>query len=403
MPPANDLTIVVTTSPIPSIPSTALLEALFASLDRCVPQLACCQAIIVCDGIGTVLGSGETPNWKCSKVNPLHVGLYAEYVQNVQRLAHAQKRRPCTVLALNERRGCGLAVDAALASVVTPFVMVVQHDQLFLRGFDVLGVLGAMHSAPTTLRYISLQSRTTLHYSRRVAERFGFQLTELRQAPLGSPLLPLLMWYDKPHIVWTDYLRTRVYASGILRPGDFVEDVFGRAQMEDIKKHGMDAHSRYGTWVLCDDDTSPVTYHLSGRKVLAQQATATPRHAAEEACTTSIDAVCAAGGGAATSTAHAIAPLVAAPIPPSSSTASSSWDWAESRRSIHASVPGLAPPVCTAQPGGDPAAPPDLSTRRFRGVCFRCQTKGHSFRHCPLNSDSYSSDQQSACAQNATR
>ena len=108
-----------------------------------------------------------------------------------------------------------------------------------------------------------------------VAERFGFQLTELHQAPLGSPLLPLLMWYDKPHIVWTDYLRTRVYACGILRPGDFVEDVFGRAQMEDIKKHGMDAHSRYGTWVLCDDDTSPVTYHLSGRKVLAQQATAT--------------------------------------------------------------------------------------------------------------------------------
>ena len=49
---------------------------------------------------------------------------------------------------------------------------------------------------------------------------------------LNSPLLPLLMWYDKPHIVSVEYLRNHVYIDGALSLGDFVEDVLGRPQLE---------------------------------------------------------------------------------------------------------------------------------------------------------------------------
>ena len=68
-----DLTIIVTTSPIPSMPSTALLEALLKSFDNVVVEQ--CRTIIVCDGIGEVVDG--KPNWKRSRVNPEHVLSYA--------------------------------------------------------------------------------------------------------------------------------------------------------------------------------------------------------------------------------------------------------------------------------------------------------------------------------------
>jgi hypothetical protein len=43
------LTVVVTTSPVPSNPSTAMIEELFQSFAMC-PGLSACRKIIVCDG-----------------------------------------------------------------------------------------------------------------------------------------------------------------------------------------------------------------------------------------------------------------------------------------------------------------------------------------------------------------
>lgn len=340
---AHDLTIVVTTSPIPSMPSTALLQALLKSFEN-VHDLSGCLVIIVCDGIGTVLRADEKPNWKCSRVNAEHVTAYQEYTANVERLAKCQQQR-CEVMVLQERHGCGLAVEAALALVKTPFVMVAQHDQLFLRNFDAGGVLAAMRAQPAALRYVGIQSRTTLRYKERVADRFGIALDRFDATP-DLPLLPLLMYYDKPHIVWTEHLHERVYVPGVLKPGDFVEDVLGRPQLEDIKTNGIDSHGKYGTWVLCDDDEVPATYHLSGRKVVAD-----------------------AGGPSQEEKALIAERLVSE---------TEATMWTANRVSIHADVPGLAAaapsvPAAAATAGG-----------KFKGVCYRCQAKGHSFRFCPL-------------------
>ena len=361
-PVSHDLTIVITTSPIPSIPSTALLEALLKSFEH-VNDLHGCKVIIVCDGIGIVLSTDAKPNWKCSKVNPKHVTAYKEYTSNVERLA-ACLQRPSEALVLHDRHGCGLAVKAALDRVQTPFVMVVQHDQLFLRNVNVGGVLAAMHAHPAVLRYVGIQSRTTLRYKERVADRFGIALDEFIAHPhLSSPLLPLLMYYDKPHIVWTEHLRERVYANGAVKPGDFVEDVLGRAQMEDIKANGIRAHGKYGTWVLCDDEDSPATYHLSGRKVVGDT-----------------------GGSRCEKTAIIAESLL-------HTEATTMWS-PTNRVSIHATVPGLA-----AAASSGPVIPDDAQTAssrdempsaagrgKFKGVCYRCQAKGHSFRFCPLAS-----------------
>ena len=393
--PSHELTIIITTSPIPSMPSTALLAALLHSLDA-VEELSGCAAIIVCDAIGTV-GAGP-PNYKRSCVMAEQVPLYSEYIGNVRALASRQTR-PCKVLVLSAWHGCALAVKAALDDGVASscrFVMLVQHDQLFLRGFDVCGVLAAMNAHPDVLKYVGLPSRTTLRYEERVAERFGLHLEPLQVPELSTPLLPLCMWYDKPHITWVEHLREHIYAereekdgSGPtrpFRPGDFVEDVFGRAQLEIVKRDGLGCLSGYGTWVLKveDEEEGPVTYHCSGRKVQAGSAEDSADGGALD-CRARIRAAPSATSAACVAAARSAAPSAtsAACVAAVHRTACM---WSEgSSTSIHAAVPGLAaPPV--ARGTVDPAADQALAARptaRFKGTCFRCKAKGHSFRYCP--------------------
>ena len=341
-PGTEDLTIVITTSPIPSMPSTALLQTCLSSLDN----VGKCPIIIVCDAIGQV--RDDPPNWKKGQVRPHHVKAYSEYVDNVRTIADAQQR-PCQLLSLSTWHGCALALQAALKLVSTRFVMLVQHDQIFLRDFDVRGVLGAMRAQPEVIRYVGIPSRTTLRYRARAAERFGLDLPALSLPEhLREPLLPLLMWFDKPHITSCAHLQHLYATTRGLVPGCFLEDVIGRPQLEEIKALGLGAHAKHGTWVV-EEDSRPVTYHLSGRKVQAEDRASRIR----------------AEGDAGVRSVTAMPAMHDGPV------------WAEATTSIYAAAPGLAPPPCAA-----PCAPPPSS--RFRGVCYRCQAKGHSFRFCPL-------------------
>ena len=60
---------------------------------------------------------------------------YAVFIANVRREAADPEHAlfGCEVLALGERHGFGLAVKRALEVVLTPYIMVVHHDQRFLR------------------------------------------------------------------------------------------------------------------------------------------------------------------------------------------------------------------------------------------------------------------------------
>eukprot|EP00873_Tetraselmis_striata_P016317 jgi/Tetstr1/436581/TSEL_025378.t1 len=376
------LTLVVTTSPLPSMPSIALLAALLRSL-ALTPDLGTCHRILVADGIGTVLdaspveqapptGKCGASNYKKSRVSAHEAGLYQQYIANIREAidnagrehdGHAEDRmwRGIELLALQEWHGFGQAVLAATRRVRTPYLLVVQHDQLLLERFHALPhVLAAMQAHPELLRYVGLPSRTTtVGYAERMQQRYGIALERLPLPELpGLPLLPLLMWYDKPHIVARQYLLDFVYcpeASGVaIRTGEFTEDVLGHHQLADIKQHGMAAHAKYGTWVL--DAQRPLVYHLSGRKVAAA----------------------ASGGGGQHGTRDR-----------SGNTAEGA-DWeslanSSGAASFYVNVAGLASPPASGDPAQPAQHPPGY---RFRGLCFHCNQKGHSFRFCPQREDS---------------
>ena len=187
-----------------------------------------------------------------------------------------------------------------------------QHDQQVVRAFDLRGALAAMRAHPVAIRYVGLCSLSTLDYGAKCHSKFGVVVAPFAapRARFGVPLLPLIFWYDKPHLVAARYYREAILPThGVLAPGgqggggggnagvggggvgvgvgarreeprgssngngngnrgyhpagvpsspfavgryEFIEETYGKAQRADIVAHGMAAHAKYGTWQLQD-------------------------------------------------------------------------------------------------------------------------------------------------------
>jgi len=180
------LTVVLVTSPTPSNPSTALLELVLGSL-ALVPGLCACRKIIVCDGYRELAARSAAPEaapkpgtwqhrrvaaaaagrtstvpkppltakWKSGRIDSAAAARYAEYIAAARRFCElASERRPaapatatgfsnCSVDAAGAHLGFAFAVERGLRQVRTPWVLVMQHDRKFNRGFD-LGTLLTM-------------------------------------------------------------------------------------------------------------------------------------------------------------------------------------------------------------------------------------------------------------------
>ena len=207
---AADLTVVVTTSAVRSNPSTAMLASTLESLNL-VPLLRAAPKLLVCDGCCVV----DKPQHKAGRVTAEEKLRYYELVRRVREAAESADPGPfsgLSVLELQTRVGFGFAVRRALAEVRTRFVMVVQHDQQIVRQFDLVGVLRAMLTHPDTVKYVGLCSESTQHYAKVVRCRYGMSLERTR-AYGGMPLLPLIFWFDKPHVAFTQHYRDVVFGS----------------------------------------------------------------------------------------------------------------------------------------------------------------------------------------------
>ena len=121
----------------------------------------------------------------------------------------------------------------------------------------------------------------------------------------------------------------------------------------------MGAHAKYGTWVL--DEPTPAIYHLSGRRALASASSshASPSERGEAKAAPVLDAASLAGSNSGS-------------------------------QSFVAAVDGLQPPGPAAAPIGS-GSEGQSPTYKFRGLCFHCDQKGHSFKFCPAKRDGASS------------
>ncbi|KAJ3527017.1 hypothetical protein NM208_g10918 [Fusarium decemcellulare] len=279
------LTVIITTSVTPSIPSTELVSAILESFDRHCPTLNTCKVIVVFDGYDQVV---DTARLKKGCVTPQQAADFSLYKQNVKNLIldkyhqhdgdatftqtdataeYGSPRGPSngvdysisqtidkniTFIEPARRLGFGLAVRSALRITETPYVWVQQHDWALISDLPIEPMLQIMKSHESDpeapIKYICLPAvRMQLYASSSDVCRFPV-LKELSrsltchfsppsQPETKVPLTPMYFWHDKPHLASTAHYLNRVFPTRLaMLRGDFIEDKIGqraRAQMKD--------------------------------------------------------------------------------------------------------------------------------------------------------------------------
>lgn len=176
MPPVKELlTIIVTTSPIKSHPSTQLLERTFDTFALAGEDFLDCPKVIVCDGfrqqdLGKVSKRHNNPKQAMRNgiVNEEQANNYKIFKQRLRKLCEEASNespfRNTRVEELDERMGYGFALRHSLRHCVsTHFVCVIQHDRTFMRQTPLYDVVHTMWRH-RTIKYVGFSMRSNLMY-----------------------------------------------------------------------------------------------------------------------------------------------------------------------------------------------------------------------------------------------
>ena len=206
------LTIIVTTSPIRSHPSTDMLETTFATFPYAGNEFAYdCHKVIVCDGCRVIEDDKDNTSSngreekkddattnrpkitrKYSNVKQtLRNGIatsdqaknYTEFKCRLRNLCEKANRptettnpfRNTQVVELEERHGYGFALRHALYHCVnTPYVCVIQHDRTFMRPTPIHRVVSTMDNDPQNkVKYVGMSMRSNLMYHDIFSGKYG--------------------------------------------------------------------------------------------------------------------------------------------------------------------------------------------------------------------------------------
>ncbi|KAF5485351.1 hypothetical protein CGCS363_v014525 [Colletotrichum siamense] len=309
-----DLTLIITTSPTPSAPSTELLDTVFQSVRQHCADLLSCRIIVVFDtydrigpvsrlkkGVVTEEGAQQYDAYK-KNVKTLVLGAYGH--SSDEELAQEQGEAeygfdgraalnltPFTVNSTKdykvsfvepaERLGFGLAVRTALRITTTPYVWVHQHDWTLVADIPIAPVLDIMKATDedeeAPVKYICLASVRMLEYAnsahahdypalRALTKKLKRDFTHPSHPNCTVPLTPMFFWHDKPHIASTKHYLSRVFPTRLAIPkGAFIEDVIGQRARTQMKEQSMWA--KWACWLYYPDEGKQLCLkHLDGRR-----------------------------------------------------------------------------------------------------------------------------------------
>ncbi|KAI0441113.1 hypothetical protein F4803DRAFT_436582 [Xylaria telfairii] len=310
--PSELVTLIITTSPTPSAPSTDLISDILASFKLHCPALLSCRVIVVFDTYDRI---GESMRLKKGQITAEGARAVEQYKANVKALildewypeaaqaaetVHGQGLaeygsphlaenhvalstlqtldKRVTFIEPAGRVGFGLAVRSALRMTETPYVWVQQHDWPLVRDIPLASLVDVMQASEgdTTVpvKYVCLPAIRMLSYA---ASAHVLQFPTLRALTAklkrdftasdgaGVPLTPLFFWHDKPHVASTAHYLARVFPSRLaIARGDFIEDSVGQRARTQMKEGNW---AKWACWLYYPADGREVCLqHRHGRK-----------------------------------------------------------------------------------------------------------------------------------------
>ena len=239
---ANKLTLITSTSAIPSNPSTQMLEITQKSLNR-IPEFKDCPRIIVFDGVPGHLVKRKEP--------------YEIYKKNVIELTKTDPDFANTKLIFcQEHKHLALALKEAMEHVTTPFVFVHQHDFKIIKPIDVVGLIRSMEENPN-LKHVRLNRRHVM------STKWDGRVDNVVEGPSYVPLTRTWGWSDNDHFspkkYYDDFIFPKIKRK---RP---MEKVIHPMQRRAERKN-RENHKIFGTYIYGELGNKPIIAHLDGKR-----------------------------------------------------------------------------------------------------------------------------------------
>ncbi|KAI0522047.1 hypothetical protein F5B22DRAFT_592637 [Xylaria bambusicola] len=312
------LTLVITTSPTPSAPSTDLISSILDSFKLHCSGLLSCRVTVVFDTYDRIsesmrLKKGQVTHalaqahelykanvkglilkeW-CARVNQdsslvfRRENALAEYgsphlAENHVVLSISQTHdKRITFIEPVARLGFGLAVRSALRITETPYVWVQQHDWPLVRDIPLDSLLEVMQaseaegSSAPPVKYVCLPAIRMVSYAtsphvqpfpalRTLTAQLKRDFVPASRPDVAVPLTPLFFWHDKPHIAFTAHYLARIFPSRLaIARGDFIEDHVGQRARAQMKEGNW---VKWACWLYYPEDGREICLkHRNGRK-----------------------------------------------------------------------------------------------------------------------------------------
>lgn len=238
---AELITVITTTNPIPSIPSTKHIYNSQKSIFK-IPAFNKCKKIIVFDGIQPTFEN--------------RVADYEQYKQNVRLLTETDPYFSNTELVICEKwEHIAGAVAKAIEHVTTPYIFVHQHDFVLVKPFDLNAVIATMERNPNVKHVKLANPGINSHWHHSVID-------EKVHGPTFIPLCRTFIWSDNDHVSPTKYYTDFVLPNcGFGAMEAFLNSYLGRER----EKYGNACHPMFGTYVYGSLKDGGYLFHSDGR------------------------------------------------------------------------------------------------------------------------------------------
>ena len=215
-----EITTIITTSPIISMPKISLIEITINSL-RLVDNLYESPIIICCDG-GMRAPKRMHLSDKCKNlVSKSDIDNYNKYKQNLKEFI--KDKLNIKMVELDFRSGLTINLKNGMKYVKTKYVNIMQHDLPIIRPFPLNNLLDVMDTHNVDLiRYVRKSNKFHEEYLRRSIKKENTPFTYKEYVYNNILFTKCNQFSDNNHITTLDYYNTEIFPR--CRDGDFMED-----------------------------------------------------------------------------------------------------------------------------------------------------------------------------------
>lgn len=229
----DNMTVLMPTNPIPSNPSTEVIEQTLASVVEQVPNS---EILVMIDGLKPEMSEAKEA--------------YEGYIKRLLFLLK-YKYPHCTPVLFDTYSHQSLMTRVALKYVHTPLLLFVEHDTPVVREIDWAGIKALVGSG------YAYQVRLS-HEGRILPDHEYLMLDQKPTLVLNVPLIRTKQWSQRPHVASTEFYRTIIEKYHDDQPR-FIEHVmYGKVL------HGE--WSEFRTHIYAPPGDIQRTIHLDGRK-----------------------------------------------------------------------------------------------------------------------------------------